>query len=506
MSAVRNWHVTAATALFASSAIAVVPLASPLGLRLANLDVRLASVDDLTNSLTGGPPITSYSDLVGDLTSLNDSLGLSSLSGLDSSTSDLGSQLTSGLGSLLGASDTAGPQNILYNLFADVLNIPYYESLAAQEEGYALGPPGSTGGVPGWIPPGATVENGGIDPDTGQYTFGGTGSYWYESVGNTWGWDDGNWPQVDGLTHFVLPFKSEENFTEYAQLILQAEAIDGSTVNCQFECSSFPDYLGRWFHVPLSQVLSPNGYTYPAVEANTVGTDGYTGEVQNASNGIINVSPPKPSIGFPNQYIDPSTPDGSEVIWSGQHVTASNPFEQTMNDLMAPPADDPIQIPSLSNLLLDAEVLAYDVNYDFNPFELGGFAYWGAPTLYSIPSQIGGLLHDFTGLPNEFLLANHGAEPLSGYTSGPQDILPGLAQGFQFLLHGADGDHGLLGYLDPSTYDDTTSADLDLPSTMSASADLAGGTDAGTLSADLAGVADPGTMPSDLGDLLSSLF
>jgi hypothetical protein len=491
MPAVRNWHVTAATALLASSAIAVVPLTLPRDLHLANPDVRLASADDLFHSLAGGPPITSYSDLTDDLNSINDSLGLTSLfSGFNGPIGDAGSQLTSALGSLLGASDTAGPQNILYNLVADVLNIPYYESLAAQEEGYALGPPGSTGGVPGWIPPGATVENGGVDPDTGQYALGGTGSYYYESVGNTWGWDDGNWPQVDGLTHFLFPFKSEEHFTEHAQLILQAEAIDGSTVNCQFECSSFADYLGRWFHVPLSQVLSPNGYTYPAVEANTVGTDGFTGTTVDAPTGIQNAAPPIPSIGFPNQYIDPSTPDGSEVIWSGQTVTASNPFDQTMADLMAPPSDDPIQIPTPADLLMNAEVLGYDILYDFTPFETGSFLYWGAPTLYSIPSLIGGmLLHDVFGLPNEWLLANHGAEPLSGYTSGPQDILPGLAQGFQFLLHGADGDHGLLGYLDPSTYDDTGSGDL-----------------AGALSADLAGGTDAGTDVSGLGADLASLF
>jgi hypothetical protein len=479
MLADRNWHIPAASVLLASSVIAVTPVASPPGLGAANPDVRLTSADDIFSSIFGGPPITSYSDLVADLNSLNDSTGLSSLISalnLDSLTTQLGSQLTSGLGSLLGATDTAGPQNILYNLFADVLNIPYYESLAAQEEGYALGPPGSTGGVPGWIPPG--TPDSGIDSTTDQYTFGGTGSYWYESVGNTWGWDDGNWPQVDGLTHFVLPFKFEEAFTEYAELILQAEAIDGSTVNCQFECSSFADYLGRWFQVPLSQVLSPSGYTYPAVEADTVGTDGYTGEVQDAPNGIVNVSPPNPSIDFPNQYIDPSTPDGSEVIWSGQHVVASNPFDAITTNLMASPADDPIQIPTVSSLLLDAEVLAYDINYDFNPFEMGSILYWGAPTLYSIPSLIGGmLLHDVFGLPNEWLLANHGAEPLSGYTSGPQDILPGLEQGFQFLLHGADGDHGLLGYFDPSTY-----------------------TDAG------AAGAETGTLPSDLSDLWGSFF
>jgi hypothetical protein len=225
-----------------------------------------------------------------------------------------------------------------------------------------------------------------------------------------------------------------------------------------------------------------------------VGTNGYTGDVPAESpTGIQLAGPPIPPSGLPSPYIDPSTPNGSEVLWSGETVNAPqdyDPFTALRDSFMASPSDDPIQLPTPADLLMNAEVLAYDILYDFTPFETGSFLYWGASTLYSIPSLIGGmLLHDVFGLPNEWLLANHGAEPLSGYTDGPQDILPNLAQGFQFLLHGADGDHGLLGYLDPSTYDDTTSADL-----------------AGALSAELAGGTDAGTLPSDLSDLWSSLF
>src|SRR3954468_1801765 len=58
--------------------------------------------------------------------------------------------------------------NIPLNLAITLANIPYYESLALQEYAYALGPGGQTGGVPGWIPPGATVENGGVKIVNGQ--------------------------------------------------------------------------------------------------------------------------------------------------------------------------------------------------------------------------------------------------------------------------------------------------------------------------------------------------
>ena len=117
-------------------------------------------------------------DVLTDATSALGSIDpLSALGGLslpDLGSLDLGSLFADG--SLL---------NIPYNLFADVVNIPYYESLALQEYAYALGPaaPVGGGGVPGWIPPGASVENGGVIGDL--YALGGTGSWYGESIGNT---------------------------------------------------------------------------------------------------------------------------------------------------------------------------------------------------------------------------------------------------------------------------------------------------------------------------------
>src|SRR3954454_23694078 len=92
--------------------------------------------------------------------------------------------------------------NVPVNLLITLANVPYYESLALQEYAYALGPANTTGGVPGWIPPGTPDSD--IDPGPDKkygtaddlYKRGGTGSWWTESThGNTWGWDDGNWPQ-----------------------------------------------------------------------------------------------------------------------------------------------------------------------------------------------------------------------------------------------------------------------------------------------------------------------
>ena len=123
---------------------------------------------------------------------------------------------------------------------------PYTESQALAEYAYALGPAGSIGGVEGWIPPGATVADGGVSPGD-FYTEGGTGSWWMESIGNTWGWDDGNWPQVDAMMHFVLPLQWTEGLAESVQSIAQSSFIDGSqSANCEFQCSNLLGYLGGW--------------------------------------------------------------------------------------------------------------------------------------------------------------------------------------------------------------------------------------------------------------------
>ena len=58
----------------------------------------------------------------------------------------------------------ASVANIPVNLLIMVANIPYYESLALKEYAFALGPGGETGGVPGWVPLSATVQNGAVDP------------------------------------------------------------------------------------------------------------------------------------------------------------------------------------------------------------------------------------------------------------------------------------------------------------------------------------------------------
>jgi hypothetical protein len=410
-------HAIAGSALLVSSVIAVTPAISPAGLRVANMDVRLVDAGSLLTDVTGA---------LGNLDPLT-SLGGLSLPDLGSL--DVGSLLDSG--SLL---------NIPYNLFADVVNIPYEESLALQEYAYALGPAGATGGVPGWIPPGTPAD---AISTSGQYMLGGTGSWYMESIGNTWGWDDGNWPQVAAISNFLLPFSFTDPITgNLLQSFAQSEFIDGAHIGCEFECANPLGYLGGWLHgdTPLTSLLSP-GATFPTTLADSVGNTGDTNLFY-----------------LFGQLISPNSPP--DVVWSGQpgaQINLLEPLQAIAGNLTASPSADPIHFPDLGSVFSNALTLGEDIVKDFSPFEEGSFLWWGAPTDYSIPTAIAGTITDFTGIPNQFGFPADqplGSEPLSGYTSNPLDLPGGFAQGLQYFLDGNGGTagNGLLGYLNPEIY------------------------------------------------------
>jgi hypothetical protein len=415
MSVAARPFVIGGSALIASSLIAVTPVVAPPDLpHLSNAAVRLVDANGSLGDLGG------LSSIFGDLTSAGGLFGD---------------------GSLL---------NIPYNIFADIVNIPYTESQALAEYAYALGPAGSTGGVDGWIAPGTPSD---AISESGQYMDGGTGSWWMESMGNTWGWDNGNWPQVDAIMHFILPLQWTEGLAESVQSIAQSSFIDGSAVNCEFQCSDLLGYLGGWI-THLGNVFSS---TYPTTVTDTIGGTDTT------------------------------------AIWSGQPVTI-NPlletFQAIWQNAVESPSSNPIELPNLADVFGNVAKLGQDLINDFDPFVEGSFVYWGADSLYSIPSVIGGLVHDVSlGLiPNEFVLAGNGAEPVDGSSQGPAQLLGNLEQGLQFLLHGADGDHGLLGYLEPSTW---------AASTADASTAAAASADASTAAA---ASADASTLFGSLGD------
>lgn len=389
MQAAVRPNVMAKVALTGASLIAVIAIASPPEqLPLTNVAVRLTSGEDLLDSLASFDP----------------------------------------LASLGGLFDSGSPLNIPYNVIADLINIPYYESLALQEYAYALGPAGSVGGVAGWIPPGATVANGGVEMINGlpYYALGGTGSWWMQSLGNTWGWDNGNWPQVAAITHFLLPFQFTQSIAEQLQTFAQAELIDGARVGCEFQCADVIGYLGGWLHgeTPLASLLA--GTTFPETIQGTIG--------------------------------DPFLP----VIWAGEpaQLNPLAPLEAIAANLTASPADNPILFPDPTNVMSSAGQLFNDLLTNFNPFVTGSFLYWGAPTLYSVPALSAGLLERFTGIPNQFVdigqWAPLGSTPTWGPEAGPSSLITGVPQGFQYLAQ------GLLGYLNPNIYVEAINNNINL--------------------------------------------
>ena len=447
MQAAVRPYAMAGAALAGVSLIAATPIAAPVARHVTTAAVRLTSGGDILSDLGNLGGLTTDLGDLGNLGGLTTDLGdLGNLGGLTTDLGDLGNLggLTTDLGSLAnfgGLFDSGSLLNIPYNLFADVVNIPYEESLALKEYAYALGPAGLQGGVPGWIPPGAP----GFGDPTALYTSGGTGSWYMESIGNTWGWDNGNWPQVAAISNFLLPFKFTDPITaNLLQSFAQSEFIDGAHIGCEFECANPLGYLGGWLHgdTPLTTLLSPDA-TFPTTVADTV---------DSGNPGITNL------YYLFDQLISPNSP--SDVIWSNQpgaQINLLEPLQAIAGNLTASPSEDPIQFPDLGSVFSNALTLGKDIVNDFNPFVEGSFLWWGAPTDYSIPTAIGGTITDFTGIPNQFGFPADqtlGSEPLTGYTSNPLDLPGGFAQGLQYLLDGNGGTagDGLLGYLNPEIY------------------------------------------------------
>ena len=142
-----------------------------------------------------------------------------------------------------------------------------------------------------------------------------------ESIGNTWGWDNGNWPQLDALLHVLLPFSFTEGIANQLQTFAQAEFIDGAHIGCEFECSNPLGYLGGWLHGQTSLASLLSGFTFPETLTDTIGQD---------VNGIVNVG---------------DNPLGGDLaIWSGAsgQLNPLAALEGIAGSLTASPADNPI--------------------------------------------------------------------------------------------------------------------------------------------------------------------
>ena len=100
-------------------------------------------------------------------------------------------------------------------------------------------------------------------------------------------------------------------------------------------------------------------------------------------------------------------------------------------ELMQDPSQNPIRLPNVGDVASNLVKLGVDMITDFNPFITGSFLFWGAPTLYSVPAALAGLVQNFTGIPNQFVgigaVAREstagGGIPPGAENAGPLDLL-----------------------------------------------------------------------------------
>ena len=99
---------------------------------------------------------------------------------------------------------------------------------------------------------------------------------------------------------------------------------------------------------------------------------------------------------------------------------------------MQDPKDNPIKVARPRGVAANSLALGVDYLNDYNPLVQGSFLYWGAPTLYSVPALLAGLVQNFTGIPNEFVgIGSWSAQAGScdGKDAGPANLIAGVPAG-----------------------------------------------------------------------------
>src|SRR5690625_1374108 len=208
-----------------------------------------------------------------------------------------------------------------------------------------------------------------------------TDSWWASSPTNVWGWDTANPWNFTALINALIPIKPlSEPLADNLNTIMAAEFPIADEAN-KFFMSDLLGELKTLFQVPLSDLVE-GGYTFPVDQMNPIGT-GITDPIGNG--GI-------PYLEFWNNHLPPLNPTlGLDSYWA--HLTGS-------------PADNPLNFPSLNDIV-PTFVNAYQaMNIDFGMFpgpgsEFDGtdsFIFWGAQNLYGLPDALNGIISGESGL------------------------------------------------------------------------------------------------------------
>jgi hypothetical protein len=348
--------------------------------------------------------------------------------------------------------------NIPYNLFASIVNLPYYEfadpistaTAAGGEIAFTTADPG-VGVVP---MPETSLGDIGLLDNVLAYE----GNFWLLDSVNVLGIDPGDPGKVAAFADILTgnpdignAFSAQLIPILEAELPLQAGCVAASAGGCPdpleiLTGSTQPNgvEVPGYFSVPLQDFFSSTGYTFPGT------TDPLTNPLTNP---VPSGEPIPP--GFPPDTptnpipTDPTTIVNEPLPWSGTTVSLdqNGPLDAYLAYLTQSPADNPIEFPTLQDVTTDLSNLTTGLFNSFNPF---------VPGTYCAPC----------------------APFVSGDTTSP----------FTSLLDGSNLSTDLTSLLDGSTF--TT--------------DLTALFDPSTFTTDLTALFDPSTFTTDLTALLGT--
>lgn len=266
--------------------------------------------------------------------------------------------------------DALNLPDLAWNLFAGVVDLPYYEY--ADPITLVGGLTGNYSDLPGYdylSEPSAGTIN--ALANSLDYA----GNWWQLTSTNVLGTDPGDPPKVLALAELLAgnPAVGESigqqfNILQEAWLPLVQGCVSASVGGCPDP----NDVLTSYFEVPLQKLES--GYTFPAV-----GT-GDPGSVNPVPFG----EPVAPGFPYGTTIPIPSGTDGSsptnvEIPWAGQTVTLNpdSPIEAYWNYLNGP--EQPLEFPTLTQVADAYQNLFTAVFNAFNPFVPGTYCLLCAP-------------------------------------------------------------------------------------------------------------------------------
>ena len=344
--------------------------------------------------------------------------------------------------------------NIPYNLFASIVNLPYYEfadpiSTAGVADGaiaYTLDDPG-VGVTP---MPDTSLGAIGLLDNVLNYE----GNFWLLDSVNVLGIDPGDPGKIAAFADILTgnpalgdAFSSQLIPILEAELPLQAGCTAASAGGCpdpleilMGSTTSNGVTVPGYFSVPIQDFFSSTGYTFPGTTAAPWENPVPSGEP----------IPPGFPPGTPTDPIptDPSTVVNEPLPWSGETVTLdqNGPLDAYLAYLTQSPADNPIEFPTLQDVTTDLTNLTTATFNTFNPFVDGTYCLPCAPFVPGDTTNPFTTLLDGTGLGSLFDSSSTSSTDLSSLFDSST-----LSTDLSSLLDGSSMATELTQLFDPST-------------------------------------------------------